>query len=87
MQTGKSTKTGGGKLREELKRLSGFWPGEWELMILFSEIGNSKRGASARSRRWKMHFALNMLSLECLQDIQEAAENMCLCYYFYLPYL
>lgn len=52
-------------MREELKRLLGFWFGEWELMIFFFEIGNFKRGVSVRSRRWKMYFVLNMLSLEC----------------------
>ena len=54
-------------------------------MVLCSEIENSRREASAGGGEGRrMRLVLTMLSLGCFQDMQEAAESVYLCYYFYL---
>jgi len=54
-------------------------------MVLCSEVENSRREASAGGGEGRrMRLVLTMLSLGCFQDMQEAAENVYLCYYFYL---
>lgn len=52
--------------------------------MLCSEIENSRREVSAGGGRGGWRLVLTMLSLGCFQDMQEAAENVYLCYYFYL---
>lgn len=49
---------------------------------MLSAETEEKRSAAGRGRRARL--VLNVLSLECLQDMQEAAENLSLCYCFLL---